>query len=133
MNHYFEDSTTMSATLVGTTQVVNANVNTVADLFFAEARGYLPLMEGFDLIGAVGAALLEAHTNITGTFSSTQSFAINSLPSNHLTWRFGAGADYYFTQNWGVEAMFHYMPTSGNHVFVEDFWTMDAGILYTFS
>lgn len=137
MNHYFEDSSTYNFTytdVTTSTTVTTGSVtaNTVLDMYYADARGYLPLMEGFDLIGSIGAAVLESSTNFSIPVAGVTVTSIN-FSENRLAWRFGAGFDYYFTPNWGVEAMFHYMPTSGSNSIVEDFWTVDAGINYMFS
>jgi hypothetical protein len=148
--------------------------------YYAEARGYWPIGEGFDLIGAIGADILHGtHSWSWNNWNGVTFFAgvpvantaviVNNLGSSNVlwngnghwnsrshttvAWRFGVGADYMFTPNWGIQAMFHYMPTlsenhnsntnwnnnnngnwnNNNNNNNNNFWSIDAGLFYLFS
>lgn len=135
MTHYFESSTTRANTVGARTDTTTVNVS--LNNFYIEARGYWQLMDAFDFIFGIGADVIQAVVSGTVTVTGAAAGSVNGtfntgdLSGNHLAWRFGAGADYYFTPNWGVQAMFHYMPTGVTGI--GDFWTIDAGLYYMFS
>lgn len=115
-NHYFTETGSLNGTAV----------NVGPESYYFDVRGYYPVMSQFDLIGSVGAGLLD--TGISGTASS------GGLDSTQVNLRLGAGADYYFTPNWGVQGMFNWSPShSPQAVGFDSWWTITAGIYYMFS
>ncbi len=145
--HYFKklatvDVSASNPTPVTVTGTVGANIKFTN--FYLEGRFYYPVTDGFNLIAAIGANLLDPYVTLSGNSLAFATALNGVLPlpvtngvnlRNHLNWRFGAGLDYWFTPNWGVTAMYHYMPmpTSNLVTDLNDFWTVDAGIYYMFS
>lgn len=118
-NHYFSETRTVSG----------GNYRLAPESYYFDVRGYYPVMSQFDIIGSVGAGLLDSGLN--GTTDSGLSFAGES---NQVNLRLGAGLDYYFTPNWGVQGMFNWSPSHAvSTAGYDSWWTITAGIYYMFS
>lgn len=94
--------------------------------FYFDFRGYWPIYN-FDLIGLIGSDITSwggaTITTLAGTSTLNQDDQINI--------HFGGGADFWFTPNWAVQALFKYTPTSSQYV--RHFWTISAGLYYMFN
>ncbi len=114
-NHYFGQT----GTVAGVTGVAFD-----PESYYFDMRGYYPVMPQFNLIGSVGAGWLDV--------GSTNAAGLNDF--NQVNLRLGVGADYYFTPNWGVQGMFHWVPSHGPVTSgYNSYWTVTAGIYYMFS
>lgn len=95
--------------------------------YYFDVRGYYPVMSQFDLIGSVGAGIMD----LAGSRAIHGNAEFGNAQTNL---RLGAGADYYFTPNWGIQAMFNWSPS---HCPVaadyNSWWTITAGVYYMFS
>src|SRR3989339_2005458 len=114
-NHYFtETNNDTPATSIS------------AESYYFDVRGYYPVMSQFDLIGSVGAGLLDIAAN-------AQNLGNAEFSADQINLRLGVGADYYFTPNWGIQGMFNWSPS---HCPVaadyNSWWTITAGIYYMF-
>ena len=149
-NHYWGEGKTISATgprVGNATGQVGGSTYTRPENFYVDFRGYYPFYYGFNLIGSIG-------TNISDFTVSSQAAAQGMpavLNATNVNLRLGAGADYYFTPNWGIEGMFNYVfqhapsnigqatantaaVTMGTTTGIwKNFWTANIGVNYMFS
>ncbi len=126
------------------TDQTGAETCTQPENFYFDVRGYVPF-DNFDLIASVGANIADFSTHVMYT---------NGRPDTYhnitnVNFRAGVGADYYFTPNWGIEAMWNwvfqhasskvggaYGSFSQTNTLVGipcSFWTLNVGINYMFN
>ena len=135
MNHQFRMNSKLSGVIPNSYPVQKGRFTTShnSDLFYADVRSYLPLLPCVDLLGSIGAAYIQQHPTLTGELSNGGgSFSKVYFVFNHLVWRLGGGLNYFFTQNMGIEAMFHYMPTTGLNNPIRSFQDINIGLNYRF-
>lgn len=93
--------------------------------FYFDFRGYWPIYN-FDVIGLIGTTVSSLGGATLMTVTGTSTFT----PDDHVNIHIGFGADYWFTPNWGLQALFKYTPT--NSRFLQHEWTINAGLYYMF-
>ncbi|OGT64429.1 MAG: hypothetical protein A3J38_02035 [Gammaproteobacteria bacterium RIFCSPHIGHO2_12_FULL_45_9] len=118
-SYFFKETITGNDTSYNPDQAVT--LNTTPSMVYLDARGYLPLYN-FDLILSVGANVFDAGIQSLSTL----------IDSGAVDFRLGGGFDYYFTPNWGIQALYTWIP-SHNTSNYNDLWTVTAGLYYMFS
>ena len=96
-------------------QTTTSGVARPTRMYF-DMRGYWPI-NNFDLIGSLGAVSTD----------------FGPVGIANVDLKVGAGADYYFTPNWGVQVMWSYVPGHDTASYYDTYWTVDAGLYYQFS
>lgn len=94
--------------------------------FYFDFRGYWPIYS-FNLIGLIGSSITSlggaTYTTTMGTSSINEDDQVNI----HV----GFGANFSFTPNWSVQALFKYTPTSSQYI--RHYWSISAGLYYMFN
>lgn len=117
-------------------------VNAAPDVYYWDMIGYYPVMDNFNLLASIGAQVTDMAARVTAT--SIVGATTGPLVDNTtVNFRFGVGANYFFTENWGVQAVWNYVPnnnyvrpatnTAASGRDWNSLWTIRVGVYYMFS
>lgn len=109
----------------GTAQLQRTATNKITNTYL-DALGYMPVAARVNLIGSIGVGLLKSKANVTA--ASFQD--LSSLNNVKFGYRFGGGALFALTNNWGLRGMLRYQ--TGNKAFLKSVTSLAVGVLYTF-
>jgi hypothetical protein len=106
----------------------NGTSTTISEMqkaFYTDVMGYWPIHD-WDIIGLVGVSV-----NSLGNASISYGSTVSTLRTDDAVRpRIGLGVDYHFNKNIGVRALARYSFVQSN--FVNNAYTIDAGVFYTF-
>lgn len=109
----------------GTKTVLNdIKTKSKFDAYGADVIGYMPVHDKIDLLGSVGLAQYETNATIMD-YSE-----VAKASEDGLGVRFGLGAQYNVTENWGLRAMARYNWLDLDNV--NHITELSAGVRYTF-
>ena len=90
--------------LTSTVQIPNSSViaDSDATVFYGEAKFPVPLTDNFSIYGTAGLAYADTTARLTTVYGTP--YIPSSLSASSTGYRLGIGAEYWFTDNWGLRA-----------------------------